>query len=81
MKTDYLLEMHDKAMRAKRLREVSRVMVASRYLRADLVWSDDFDAVRDRLADLLEQISHLPKETQDKLQPALNNLIFDLMGD
>ena len=50
-------------------------------LRSDLVWSDDFDSVRDSLADLLELIGMLPAVQVARLEPALYLLICDLLDD
>ena len=50
-------------------------------LRSDLVWSDDFDSLRDSLANLLELISMLPASQVDKLEPALCLLVADLLDD
>ena len=55
---------------------------AATFLRSDLVWSDDFDSVRDSLATLLETIQHTSTPAAiEKLEPALSNFIADLMGD
>jgi len=43
-------------------------------LRADLVWSSDFEAVREPLADLLEQIQYLDAVSLDSLSPAMRKL-------
>lgn len=51
-------------------------------LRSDLEWSDDFDGVKDSLADLLEAIGmNLPVRQIVKLEPALANLVADLLDD
>jgi hypothetical protein len=50
-------------------------------LRSDLVWSDDFDTLRDSLANLLELISMLPASQVHKLEPALYLLVADLLDD
>ena len=70
-------------MTTKREIEMQPLWDAIAHLRADLVWSDDFDAVRDNLALLLEQIAtFLPdSERRKNLEPALSWLIADLMGD
>ncbi len=49
-------------------------------LSADLVWSDDFDAIRDSLAMLLIKIRDADGETIRYLLPELTDLIADL-GD
>lgn len=49
-------------------------------LSADLVWSDDFDAIRDSLAMLLIKIRDADGETIRYLLPELSDLVADL-GD
>jgi hypothetical protein len=49
-------------------------------LSADLVWSDDFDAIRDSLAMLLIKIRDADGETIRYLLPELTDLVADL-GD
>jgi hypothetical protein len=49
-------------------------------LSADLVWSDDFDAIRDSLAMLLIKIRDADGETIRYLLPELTDLVNDL-GD
>lgn len=51
------------------------------HLQADLVWSDDFDQIRDSLAGLFDAIDDLPAEVQEQLQPSLGWLIEDIIGD
>lgn len=58
-----------------------RVSDAISHLQADLVWSDDFDSVRDSLAMLLEKILELPAYQVVKLEPALAWFLDDLLGD
>lgn len=47
-------------------------------LSADLVWSDDFDAIRDSLAMLLIKIRDADGETLRYLHPELTDLVGDL---
>ncbi len=55
---------------------------ASLLLRSDLEWSDDFDAVKDSLADLLEAIqTNLSARQVEKLEPALSAFVADLLDD
>lgn len=58
-----------------------RVSDAIDHLKADLVWSDDFDSVRDSLAMLLEKVLELPAYQVAKLEPALAWFLDDLLGD
>ena len=52
------------------------------FLRADLDWSDDFDSVRDSLAELLEAVGqNLTANQVSKLDPALAVFIGDLLDD
>jgi hypothetical protein len=49
------------------------------FLKADLVWSDDFDAIRDSLANLLQAMSqNFTVKEIEKLEPALTQFIADL---
>ncbi len=50
-------------------------------LSADLVWSDDFDAIRDSLAMLLIKIRDADGETIRYLLPELSDLVADLGDD
>lgn len=50
-------------------------------LRSDLEWSDDFDGVKDSLADLLIAIAGLSGSQVGRLEPALSNLVADLLDD
>jgi hypothetical protein len=47
-------------------------------LEADLVWSDDFDAIRDSLAMLLTKIRDADGDTIRYLLPELTDLVGDL---
>jgi hypothetical protein len=47
-------------------------------LEADLVWSDDFDAIRDSLAMLLIKIRDADGDTIRYLLPELTDLVGDL---
>jgi hypothetical protein len=52
---------------------------AIQLLQADLVWSDDFDSIKDSLAMLLQTIGqNLNAKEINKLEPALGYLIADL---
>lgn len=50
-------------------------------LQSDLEWSDDFDSVKDSLAELLVTVSRLSAGQVSKLEPALSNLVADLLDD
>ena len=50
-------------------------------LSADLVWSDDFDAIRDSLAMLLIKIRDADGEIIRYLLPELSDLVADLGDD
>lgn len=50
-------------------------------LSADLVWSDDFDAIRDSLAMLLIKIRDADGETIRYLLPELTDLVGDLSDE
>jgi len=51
------------------------------FLRAPLEWSDDFDSIRDSLANLLQQVQSCNTEEIKKLEPALSHLVGDLLDD
>ena len=44
-------------------------------LRADLIWSADFEGVREELACLLDAIRFLPQKHIDRIEPALTELV------
>ena len=50
-------------------------------LNADLVWSDDFQQIRQPLKDLLQQVMMLPESDRDRLEPALTDLLNGLLKD
>ena len=50
-------------------------------LRADLEWSDDFDAIRDSLSNLLEAINWQSGEFVKEISPELADLVSDLTDD
>ena len=45
------------------------------FLRANLIWSNDFDQIREPLADLIEQMSYLDAVSRDTLLPTTKKLI------
>jgi hypothetical protein len=52
---------------------------AVQFLRADLIWSPDFDSVRLGLADLLQAVGeNLAAEEVKKLEPALSKVVTNL---
>jgi len=52
---------------------------AVQFLRADLIWSPDFDSVRLALADLLQAVGeNLAAEEVKKLEPALSKVVTNL---
>jgi hypothetical protein len=50
-------------------------------LDADLVWSDDFDSIRDSLSNLLTAIKNASGETMRELAPEVSDLVGDLTDD
>ena len=45
------------------------------FLRANLVWSNDFDQIREPLADLLEQLNYLDTISLNSVLPTTKKLI------
>ncbi len=54
---------------------------AVNFLNADLVWSNDFEQVRQPVKDLLQQVIELPEADRDRLEPSLSNLVNGLLKD
>ena len=54
---------------------------AVNFLNADLVWSDDFEQIRQPVKDLLQQVIELPESDRDRLEPSLSNLVNGLLKD
>lgn len=52
------------------------------FLKSDLVWSDDFENIREPLAALMFAIHHnLTVNEQDRLEPALTQLTNTILDD
>jgi hypothetical protein len=55
-----------------------RVIEAVRLLRSDLIWSADFEQIREPLADLLDLVMQLPTHQLDDALDALTSKVISL---